>query len=54
MISALGILRFWKRWGLLPIFFWGDRDLFAFAINVGDRQRPERNQVDSGDKLGEK
>ncbi len=54
MISGLGILWFGKRWGLLPIFFWSDRDRFAFTINVGDSKRPERNQVDSGDELGEK
>jgi len=54
MISGLGILWFWKRWGLLPIFFCGDHDRFGLAINVGDSKRPERNKIDSGNKLGEK
>src|SRR6266849_1540468 len=33
-------------------FFCGDRDLFPFAINVNDSNRPEGNQIDSGHEFG--
>ena len=28
-------------------------DAFGFAVDVGDGERPERNEVDAGDEFGE-
>ncbi len=35
-------------------FFRSDSDPLRFAIDVEDRHRPERNQINSGDEFGEK
>ena len=46
--------RVFKRRVLLATFFFGDRDLPGFPINVCNRHRPERYQIDAGHKLGKK
>src|ERR1043166_841532 len=37
---------------LLLLFLSGDRDRFPLAVNAGNGERPEWNQIDSGHEFG--